>query len=115
MFNNKLTRLLYNLRCRTVKNLKDNFPKQYFGNIQCIFGSFSEKDSQEHQLKCHTLKKHLSTEETLLLNSVSYSHIFGTVEEQFQVTKVFQFLLRLRKRLLDKDQRPAYHGNSCGP
>ena len=114
-FNNRLTSLLYNLCCRSVNNLKDNFHNQYSANIQCVFGCFSEIDSQEHQLKCYALRKHLSTGETLMVNSVSYNQIFGTVEEQLEVTKVFQFLLRLQKRLLGDDQLPAHHGNNCGP
>ena len=94
-FNNRLTSLLYNLRCRTGKTLKDNFHRQYLGNISCIFNCFSEVDSQEHQLKCHTLKKHLSSEQAIMLDNVHYEDIFGSVEQQLRVTKVFQFLLRL--------------------
>jgi hypothetical protein len=55
---------------------------------------------------------HLSNTERKLLEKVRYSDLFGTVSEQKEITGIFLILLRIRKRLQDKDPEPAYKGNN---
>ena len=82
----------------------------YFVRFFCL-----ELDSQEHLLVCLRLKQYLGDDQKLLLLGVKYEHLFGTPEEQLNAVRMFQVLLKIRHRLLDDDQRPAYHGNSSGP
>ena len=68
-----------------------------------------------HILKCDTLVTNLSDKQNNELVEVKYQDIFGSTDEQFKVTKLFQVLLRKREMLLEKGQEPAYHGNNSGP
>ena len=113
-FSNKEISLLFNLRCQSVRNIKNNFITYYNNKIDCQFKCFEQVDSQEHILKCDTLVTSLSDKQKNELVEVKYQDIFGSTYEQFKVTKLFQVLLRNRERLLLKDQGPAYHGNNSG-
>jgi hypothetical protein len=114
-FTNRLRSLLFNLRCRSVKNIKDNFHKYYKNNLSCPFLCENTIDSQEHLLICPGIKKHLSIAQLELLNKVRYEQLFGNPMDQFDAAKAFQIVLKVRDRLLDKTLRPAYHGSSSGP
>ena len=114
LFSNRLSSLLFNLRCRSVKGIKDNFHRQYQDNLFCPFSCLRSIDSQEHLLICPYLKKHLNHEQISLLEGVKYEHIFGSIDEQHSAALGFSIILRIRDRLLG-NQRPAYHGNNCGP
>ena len=114
MSNNRISRLLFNLRCQTVKNIKNNFHKQFENNLGCPFKCFGEIDSQENLLSCKRLRKELNSQQENKLNSVSYNQIFGNVQEQQETGKVFQMMLKIRDRLLRKDQEPAHLGNYTG-
>ena len=61
--NNRQNKLLFNLRCQTVKNIKNNFHKQYKNNLGCPFNCFGEIDSQENLLKCNRLRQELNMEQ----------------------------------------------------
>ena len=115
IFNNRKCSLLYNLRCNTVKGIRDNFHKQFRGQIKCPFKCPHEKDTQQHVLSCNYLVKHLSDSNKLLLQNIKYTDLFGTVEEQYNITSIFLILLRIRTRLLDTDQGPACEGNNSRP
>ena len=47
---NKQMSLLFNLRCNSVSGIRANFPKQYFGDLQCRLCR-KEQDSQIHLLQ----------------------------------------------------------------
>ena len=64
---------------------------------------------------CHSVLKHLSDEQRVILVGVKYEHLFGTTLEQLNTAQMFHILLKIQHRLLDDDQRPAYHGNNSGP
>ena len=114
-FSNKLRSLLFNLRCKSVKNIKDNFHRKYKENLFCPFSCENIIDSQEHLLVCPGIKKHLNIEHLEVLNRVRYEHLFGEPLEQYEAVKAFHTILKVRDRLLDKTRRPAYHGNNSGP
>ena len=59
----------------------------------------SHIDSQELSLSCGKVRENMTTTELLELNSVKYEDIFGNEEQQLKITKVFQWILRVRKAL----------------
>ena len=108
--------LLYNLRSRSVKGIRDNFHTYYTGNLSCPLKCLQGPlDSQEHLLFCDKVTSLLSDSQKLLLGKVKYNDLFGTVEEQATVTSVFLILLRIRFKLLETDQRLACEGNNTRP
>ena len=115
LFTNKKQRLLYNLRCRSVNGIKDNFHRLYGGEKACQFLCFNQDDNQEHILSCSTLISNLSDSNLQILQRVKYSDLFGTVIQQLEITNMFLVLLRTRKRLLQTDQEPACKGNNTRP
>ena len=62
-FSNKMSSLLFNLRCQTVKNVRNNFHKYYNNDILCKLGCTQEIDSQEHMLSCHRVISQLGKED----------------------------------------------------
>ena len=116
LLNNKMRSLLYNLRSRSVKGIRDNFHNYYTGNLSCPLKCLQGPlDSQEHLLCCDKVTSLLSDSQKLLLGKVKYNDLFGTVEEQATVTSVFLILLRIRFKLLETDQRLACEGNNTRP
>ena len=114
-FNNETSSLLYNLRCRSVRGVKANFRKHFKGDIKCPFQCLNQVDSQEHNLFCKGLVSQLKSKQKTLLESVRCTDIYGTLKEQFRVTSIFLVLMRIRTRLLDKDQQPACEGKNTRP
>ena len=56
---NKQKSLLFNLRCQSVRGVRQNFSKMYFGDVQCRLCNL-DIDCQIHILTCEALKKHFS-------------------------------------------------------
>ena len=46
-FNNKLSSLLFNLRCQSVNGVKANFSNMYQGNTNCPFKCLNTEDTQK--------------------------------------------------------------------
>ena len=103
-----------NLRCRSVNDFKDNFRSQYGQEPPC---KLCEKyvDSQEHALHCEAILKELTLDELEDTKLSEYDHIFGGIEDQYNITKVFLTILSIRHRLLETPRQPAYPGNNSGP
>ena len=76
---------------------------------------FDKVDSQKHMLEWHELEKHLDQRHKSLLSEVVYSDLFGSTTKQLKITWMFRILLRVREKLLGKNQQLACHGNSSGP
>ena len=100
LFNNKMKKILFNIRCKTLKTIRDNFHKFYHNDIKCKICGTGEIDSQEHLLKCHNVTSKLSPDMLSLWKTVKYEDIFGSPQEQHAVTRVFQSLFKIRLRLL---------------
>ena len=66
---NKQVRLLFNLKCQSVSGIKDNFHRQYPGDLLCPLCKL-EVDSQIHILTCLVLK-----ENTTINPEVKYEFI----------------------------------------
>ena len=92
--NNRLNQLLFNLRCQTVRNVKNYFSKQFKNNLGCYFNCLAEIESQQNIL-CKRLKQEISTKQKDQLSKVSYKYLFGNVNEQLEVGKVFQMLFKI--------------------
>ena len=124
-FCDEMRSLLYNLRCRSVRGIKDNFHKM-FSNTECDICDYSMCDTQEHTLECSVLKSHVPRP-----SEIKYEHIFGSLEQQREIVILFQKLLEKREQLLEKreqllekreqllEQNNAYRGSylmhSTGP
>ena len=71
-----------------------------------------ENDSQEHALSCETIAHNLTTEE----REVNYSDLFGTLEDQLKVVKIFQKVLKIRNLFISEEPTTADRGTSnTGP
>ena len=57
-------------------------------------------DSQDKALTCRSIIEELDTNERNMVQGVKYSDIFGNVDEQFRIAKVFQMILRTRENIL---------------
>ena len=74
-------------------------------------------DSQEHALSCAELRNHLDKDHIDIISSVKYDNLFGNINKQQEITKLFQTIIKTSQQLRDKmDQERAYHGqNNNGP
>ena len=77
LFTIKLKSLLFYLRCRSVKNIKDNVHKHYTEDLFCPLSCENTLDTQEHLLACIGMKKHLSIKQLELLANTQYEHLFA--------------------------------------
>ena len=94
-FTNSDVSLLYNLRCQTVKNIKDNFHNMYQGqDLKCDLCE-TENDTQMHILRCTSLMTSRNT-------TVKYDHIFGSLQEQKAVIVLYSALMEEREGLLEE-------------
>ena len=62
-FSHKISSLLFNLRCQTVRNVRNNFHKYYSNDIMCKLGCTQEVDFQEHMLSCHRVISQVGKED----------------------------------------------------
>ena len=115
MFNNNMCSLLFNLRCRSENNFKDNFHTLYGQTPLCILcGKFA--DTQEHALTCEYILNELKDSDLYMLSSIKYEHLFGTLEEQYNITMLYQEIINIRDRFTEDRTRQAYLGNNyTGP
>ena len=96
IMNNGDISLLFSLRCRTVRNIKANFPTMYFGNVLCQLGCQVE-ETQEHCFQCPAITQNKERN-----SSVEYADIFGNPDQQVTVTREFRHLLEEREALLQQ-------------
>lgn len=103
IFNDQEKSLLFAMRSRTVRGLKDNFPYlQYGGDTTCPLCQ-DHRDSQEGVLSCKKLKNLVPVPA-----SVTYGHIYGNMDEQKGLVEVFARLLGVRDQLLS-DREDVQH------
>ena len=104
MFNNNLISLLFNLRCRSVSEFKDNFHTMYGSNINCPL-CLSNTDSQEHGLSCPVIIASLKVEDRQQLETIQYEHIYGNTTEQYNIASIYKVILELRHSLLERGNK----------
>ena len=95
-FSNAQKSILFNLRSSCERNFKDNFHR-FYKNTTCICKK--DIDSQEHALVCHDVIKLLSTEDQDTLKEVKYTDLFSDLDSQLRITKLYQNIIKIRKRL----------------
>ena len=81
VFNNKTSKMLFNMRYQSVRGLRKNFHKFYSSDTSCPCQYEKEHDTQQHVLNCKELIKHTSKDHKKNNNTVQYNHIYGTPEE----------------------------------
>ena len=91
--------LLFKLRSKTL-NLKMNFPSQH-SNLMCkVCKLFPE--SQSHLLQCPQIVEKL---QLLSLNKkIDENHIYGNVEKQEVIVKLYMQIMKIRSELLDEEE-----------
>ena len=98
LLSNKITNtqkaLLFNLRCDSVRGIRQNFSTMYFGDLFCRLCNLSI-DSQRHVMLCPVLKEHFTWNQ-----DIEYEFIHGTLEQQTEVIKIYSSLMEVRERLL---------------
>ena len=107
-FDNEMSSLLFNPRCKTVNSFTDNFHTWYGKEPPC---RLCEKyvDSQEHALLCDVIVKELTENQNQILNRTQYSDIFGNVEEQERITKMYQIIISIIRDRTDTEY--SVYGN----
>ena len=116
LFSKKLSvreiQTLFRLRSRTL-NVKDNQKSSYKENMWCrTCHLFSE--TQEHILHCSIVRdkvKHLSID----FSSVSYNMIFGSMDCQEKLIKIYQIMVQARNDILNPKQSESSPSPSGGP
>ena len=95
-FDNNMASLLFNLRCSSINDFKDNFHTLYGKSPHCKMLCGKGIDSQRHALSCKAILEKLSSSELDIMNQLSYSHLFGTIGEQLIITTMFSRILQIR-------------------
>ena len=90
-FDNKMTSLLFNRRCKTVNSFTDNFHTWYAKEPPCRLCK-KYLSSQEHALVCDVIVKELT------------ENVEGNVEEQESITKMYQITISIRDKILSTPQ-----------
>ena len=76
----------------------------------------SEVDTQEHALTCQEITQRLSVEDKLLSYDINYSDLFGQLDGQLKITKLFTSIIKLRQKFREKSHlEQAHHGLNSGP
>ena len=98
--NNKKVSLLINLRCQSVSGVKDNFHQQFRNNLMCeLCGKYL--DNQVHLLKCQAIRKHIEWDH----ENIKLDHIYGSLQQQIEITMLIFRFLEVRDRLLENAAR----------
>ena len=90
-------KLLFSLRTRSV-DVKTNYRNMYQFNMQCRLCEKYE-DSERHYLECEKILNNIEFNSDL--TNIKYEDIFSTdIQEQINVTKIFDQIFKLRRKLL---------------
>ena len=83
-------------------DVKTNYKNKYLFNMQCrLCDEKDEEESEIHLIKCNKIMQHYSSSTIDLLNA-KYDHIFSqNIEEQVQITKIYNLIFKTRSRLLN--------------
>ena len=92
-FSKQEIQLLFRLRTR-MTDVKSNFRNQYQNNMDCQTCKETCIEDENHLLVCENLKD----EESVKTN---FSKVYGSIEDQLQIVKVFKKILRKRETILD--------------
>ena len=98
LFNDRTRKLLLALRTKTVRNLNVNFSSRNVRRECQLKCDGISIDSQQHQMECATLLKHVKRRDCI------YSDIYSQdIVRQAAVAKYYVELLDARERILDEE------------
>ena len=105
LFSNKDTEMLFNLRSKTDKNFKENFPILNKGNVNCplfcwVPGETPPVDSQVHLLNCMKLRTPQDVEQ------MNYEKLFGNPHSQREILTEIKRLLALKTTAINQTMLP---------
>ena len=102
----KASSLLFNLRSKCAKGFKENFKALYPDNLCTLCKDHI--DSQELALSC------VKVTQTLNVGEQKYEDLFGSLEAQIEITKLFQKVIKLRENQ-EEPGLTADRGTNTGP
>ena len=106
----KQSALLMNLRSKCAKEFRNNFKGMSTDELCPLCQQ--ENDTQEHALSCKVSAQKLTVQE----KEIKYEDLFGTLDDQLKIVKVYQKLLNLRKSLNPEEPGTADRGTrNTGP
>ena len=100
-FTNTEVSILFGLRSRTIRGIKENFKTMYKENTLCPICERSP-DTQEHVTQCKVL---LGIQPLNI--HINHDHIRGSVDEQAQFVKTYKPYLKLRDELLKDSEESS--------
>ena len=101
IFTNQEVNLLHSLRSRSV-DCKVNFRGMYGSDLACSLCQDGTQDDQQHILACPRLRQEMKSSEAAI-NSINYYDLFANTSKQKEVTSLFEKLLNIRHKLLNKE------------
>ena len=114
---NKEAEIIAALRSQTVRGIKNNFHTLYKTNLQCELCKINI-DNQEHCITCPKIATIIPANKS----HIRYEHVFGNVNEQGDMARLYLQLLKVREKLLreqqDQDQdsdNPPGGNKNTGP
>ena len=96
-FSRREAQVLFRLRSQTL-DVRKNFGNQFNDTLCRICNLFSE--TQSHLLQCPVIALKLKL--LCLGPQIDEKHVFGSVDEQLKVAKIYCKILDLRKEILDE-------------
>ena len=101
MFSNKQCALMFAIKSKTVRGIKENFRNMYSDNTLCPICERSI-DSQNHLIQCKVLQDIIP-----LPNEVHFRDIEGSIDQQKAFIEVYEKYLALRDELLEESETPS--------
>ena len=99
---------LFQLRTRTI-GVKDNQESSYKNNLWCRTCCIV-KESQQHIFECHAIRKKLHY---VNFQNCNYQMIFGKLDDQVKIAKLFQLVLNARDDLINNGSSPSQMEDPC--
>ena len=122
LFNDEETKLLFDLRSRTLESCKANFENLYGEKVDCPLkcwtsGETPKEDTQQHILQCDIVKGKVAAQD-IACSKVEYEHLFGNTKQQKEAVEMISRLLKAKEELINENPPgekldPSMGGNSC--
>ena len=110
LFTNDECSILFALRSKTIRGIRENFKHMYSDNTLCPICERTS-DTQQHVLECKVLQDILP-----LKNHIKYNHINGTISEQKEFVTTYAKYLEIRDELLSEtESQQSLPGLYTGP
>ena len=87
---NEMVQLLFNLRCSSVNEFRDNFHTLHWKTPPCKMLCGEDTDNQRNALSCKIILAEISPNELHQFNRVEYTDLFGSIEENYLITIVYK-------------------------